>query len=194
MASNEIPMIDFAPFLNGSDKISVAKALDSACRDVGFLVLTGHGVSSDIIQRTNKISQEFFALPDGDKMRLFLGEAAKGYIPPGGEALEQTLDKDSQPNPYEALAVGPRSDAEDRKLNDNLWPDVPADLRATWIEYYEAVESFINHLMQAFAIGLGLDEQFFQPFVDQHSSYLRATNYPEHNTPQAPGQERAGEH
>jgi len=192
--SKKIPLIDFAPFLNGDDKLSVAQAIDSACCDVGFLILTGHGVPSDLINRTNSVSQQFFAQSDEQKMEFFLGEAAKGYIPPGGEALEQTLDKESQPNPYEAFAVGPRSDPQDIELNDNLWPAEPAALRRIWIEYYQAVEQLIDKLMQAFALGLSLDEDFFVRYADRHGSYLRSTNYPELNAPLSPGQVRAGEH
>lgn len=43
---NAIPVIDIAPLVNGSSAqaAAVAKALGTACRDVGFFYVTGHGV------------------------------------------------------------------------------------------------------------------------------------------------------
>ena len=193
--NSPIPLIDFGPFIDGSDKSGVAHAIDSACRDIGFLVLTGHGVALETIAKTNAVSERFFALPDEQKMQYYLRTAAKGYIPPGGETLEQTLDKaEKAPNPYEAFAIGPRTGPQDTELSDNLWPSEPSDLQTIWLEYYQALEALATQLMQAFALSLGLAEHHFDRLVDQHASYLRATRYPELDTPLPRGQVRAGEH
>lgn len=41
-----IPIIDISPFIAGDAAGSreVARAVDQACREVGFLLVTGHGV------------------------------------------------------------------------------------------------------------------------------------------------------
>ncbi len=39
-----VPLLDFSAFRHG-DRAAFARALDAACRDIGFLVLTGHEVS-----------------------------------------------------------------------------------------------------------------------------------------------------
>lgn len=43
MANSFVPVIDIAPFLAGgaADKARVAAELDAACRDIGFLVISG---------------------------------------------------------------------------------------------------------------------------------------------------------
>ena len=193
--SSTVPLIDFGPFIDGSNKSGVANAIEAACRDIGFLVLTGHGVAAETIAQMSAISQRFFALDDTEKMRYHLRTDAKGYIPSGGETLEQTLDKEQKaPNPYEAFAVGPRSNVADVDLSDNVWPEHPADLRRIWITYYQALETLATQLIRAFALALGLDEHHFDQLIDHHASYLRATHYPELATPLPAGQVRAGEH
>jgi isopenicillin N synthase-like dioxygenase len=47
MAPQQVPTIDIAPFLNGDDetKKEVAELVRQACEDIGFFVITGHGVA-----------------------------------------------------------------------------------------------------------------------------------------------------
>jgi isopenicillin N synthase-like dioxygenase len=47
-----VPIIDIAPYRTGAEvrKRAVAQKIDEACRDIGFLVIAGHGVSADLIQ------------------------------------------------------------------------------------------------------------------------------------------------
>jgi non-haem dioxygenase in morphine synthesis N-terminal len=52
-----------------SEKLKIARQIDAACRDIGFLVITGHGVSSDLIERTQEVSRAFFDLPEAMKRR-----------------------------------------------------------------------------------------------------------------------------
>ncbi len=41
-----VPIIDMSPFYTGSpaERAALAAEVDRACRDIGFLVITGHGV------------------------------------------------------------------------------------------------------------------------------------------------------
>ena len=60
-----VPIIDIAPYWTGAEvrKRAVAQKIDEACRDIGFLVIAGHGVSADLIQAIDDVSREFFDLP-----------------------------------------------------------------------------------------------------------------------------------
>jgi isopenicillin N synthase-like dioxygenase len=68
---SRIPLIDIQPFLQGSDmqKDEVALAVDRACRDVGFLVIAGHGVSAELRSEVEKAMMSFFSLPVELKQR-----------------------------------------------------------------------------------------------------------------------------
>jgi isopenicillin N synthase-like dioxygenase len=66
-----VPIIDISGYFEGAtaEKLKIARQIDSACRDIGFLVITGHGVSSDLIERTQRVSRAFFDLPEAIKRR-----------------------------------------------------------------------------------------------------------------------------
>src|SRR5580693_3211496 len=60
-----VPVIDIGPYLAGTPegKRRVAGELDRACRDVGFYVIVGHAVDSQLIMQLESVSREFFNLP-----------------------------------------------------------------------------------------------------------------------------------
>ena len=68
----DVPVIDIAPFLQGgvADRAAVAERVGRACRDIGFLVIQGHGVSPALRRRMGEISRAFFDLPLAEKMRV----------------------------------------------------------------------------------------------------------------------------
>ncbi|HEX2114359.1 MAG TPA: 2-oxoglutarate and iron-dependent oxygenase domain-containing protein, partial [Alphaproteobacteria bacterium] len=86
MPLDRIPVIDFAPFLAGSDadKRQVAKAIREACEQVGFLYLANHGVPQAKIDAVFAAARRFFALPEARKMDPALRvtpQRTRGYQP-----------------------------------------------------------------------------------------------------------------
>jgi isopenicillin N synthase-like dioxygenase len=61
--------------------------------------------------------------------------------------------------------------------------------------YYDALAGLVARVMSAMALGLGLDDEYFTPFIDRHTSALRVLHYPDlrgHDVES--GQLRAGAH
>lgn len=203
-----VPVIDVAPFLHGgsSDKHAVAKAIDQACRDIGFLVISGHGVADSLLAEVHRTSREFFDLSLEEKMKVARPgpSISRGYVPVEGESVGRSRDsEDYSGDLNESFMIGPvdlpdpnYAFAEDAGAHfaPNLWPTLPADLKGIYIEYYEAMGQLATSLMSMFAIALGLDEKYFASSVDRHISRLRVRNYPAPSTPPKPGQLRAGAH
>ncbi len=69
-AENAIPTIDLTALRSGGDaeKRAVARQIDTACRDTGFFMVTGHGVPADLITTARQRAIDFFALPDEEKI------------------------------------------------------------------------------------------------------------------------------
>jgi isopenicillin N synthase-like dioxygenase len=92
----DVPVIDIAPFLQGdaADKAAVAEQVGRACRDIGFLVIQGHGVSPALRQRMGEVSRAFFDLPLVEKMRVArpARDVARGYIGLDEESLARSRD------------------------------------------------------------------------------------------------------
>jgi len=50
MTLQYVPIIDLAPYFAGTPegKLQVARAVDQACRDIGFLVITNHQIPTEL--------------------------------------------------------------------------------------------------------------------------------------------------
>ena len=74
MVLQQVPIIDIAPFLNGDGggddkgKRQVAEQVRKAYEDIGFFVVTGHGIAPNLITEVNYVSKQFFDLPHEEKM------------------------------------------------------------------------------------------------------------------------------
>jgi isopenicillin N synthase-like dioxygenase len=204
----DVPVIDIAPFLRGvsADKARVAEQVGRACRDIGFLVIQGHGVDPVLSERMRAVSRTFFDLPLVEKARVArpAKDVARGYIALDEESLARSRDPGAYGSDLnESLMIGPvdpppAADAETlaagRHFAPNLWPERPAELRETWTAYYRTMGSLAANLMRIFALALGLPEGFFDTKIDKHISRLRVRDYPAQRTAPAPGQIRAGAH
>jgi isopenicillin N synthase-like dioxygenase len=53
-----VPVIDIAPYLTGDEagRRQVAAAVDRACRDIGFLVISGHGIAPELVDETRAVA------------------------------------------------------------------------------------------------------------------------------------------
>jgi len=204
----DVPVIDIAPFLGGApaDKARVAEQVGRACRDIGFLVIQGHGVDPVLSERMRAVSRAFFDLPLAEKARVArpAKDVARGYIALDEESLARSRDPGAYGSDLnESLMIGPVDRppaayadalAAGRHFAPNLWPERPAELRDIWTAYYRTMGSLAANLMRIFALALGLPEGFFDTKIDKHISRLRVRNYPAQSVAPAPGQIRAGAH
>ncbi len=201
-----VPVIDLTPYRDGTNKLSVARAVDRACREIGFLVISGHGVPTEFVERTRAAGRAFFDLPLAEKQRVARPAAtvARGYIGMEEESVGRARDPNATAGDLnESLMIGP-VDAPDAAyaaaggphFAPNLWPAEPPELRQAWSGYYRAMGHLAETLMRIFALALGRDEHFFDALIDRHISRLRVRNYPAPApaSPPLPGQIRAGAH
>ena len=65
-----VPVVNIAPFLSGDAvaKRKIAAAVNQACEDIGFWVMTGHGVDSRLCNEVFDIGRAFFDLPVDEKL------------------------------------------------------------------------------------------------------------------------------
>jgi isopenicillin N synthase-like dioxygenase len=203
-----VPVIDISPFRLGgeADKQAVADAVNRACRDIGFLVIRGHGVDPALIERTRAVSRAFFDLPAADKLRVARPsvDVARGYIGVDEESLARSRDPAAYGSDLnESFMIGPVdpppaeyafAPAAGRHFAPNIWPERPVELREVWSDYYRSMGALAELLMRIFARALGLPERYFDDKVDRHISRLRVRNYPAQLVPPEPGQIRAGAH
>ena len=203
---DSIPVVDIAPFAEGSakDREAVAHQVDGACSSLGFLIISGHGVADGLIDDMRRVSFAYFDRPLEEKIKLRMpADRYRGYISLGSEALSYSLDQESPPDFKESFSIGPvdfpddayhRAAAPGKFFAANLWPESPPGFRPVWESYYREMDRVATALMRIFAVGLGMEEHYFDDKVDRHITNFSVLHYPEQAREPLPGQLRAGAH
>lgn len=207
MKMTAIPVIDIAPFLEGTPdgRRKVAAEIRKAGEEIGFFVIKGHGVEQPIIEETYDAAASFFRLPVEDKRAILQppGNIPRGYTPFKGETLAAGLGTAAPGDLKEMIDIGPvdvpggeyySGPEAGYYFYDNLWPAKPAGFQPVMERYYRRMNRLANDLMAIFAHALDLPENFFFDKLDKNISALRLICYPEQAEPPEPGQLRSGAH
>ena len=208
MTMMSVPVIDIAPSFSGDPaaKAAVANEIDQACRDIGSLVITGHGIPTSLIDRVYAVSRDFFDLPISEKMKCQrpAPDQIAGYLRKVSEASQYGLGVESPPVLNESLSIGPidvdranpyySCSKVGRLFAPNVWPGSLPGLRDAWTEWFRIMEVLARDLMRLFALALDLPEHFFDDKIDRHISIFRAINYPDQGEAPLPNEYRLGAH
>jgi isopenicillin N synthase-like dioxygenase len=102
--SNDFPVIDLgavreAP-VSAAVQRDIARQIASACEEIGFFAVTGHGVPDQVIAELVAQSYAFFDLPLAEKLtvRRPRPEQNRGYITPGEENLARLQGDETPPD------------------------------------------------------------------------------------------------
>ena len=175
-----IATLDFARFLHGdaADKARFAEEFAGALKEIGFAVLTGHGVVPALYDEMEQTVLDLFtATPLKEKMRFRAarhGSVAQGYFP-----IEETSE--IHPDLVEgwvwcrrAFDMPQRRDAPFRP--EDYWPDrrFERDFRRLALAH----EALFKPIAQAMLQGLGCDPHLLDTKLTETNFGLRANYYP----------------
>lgn len=180
-----LPVIDLNKFSNASleERRAIAQDVGTACETMGFIYVSNHGVSAEIIAATRSAMEAFFGRPIDQKMAFERPRGRyRGYIPVSD--FTETADG-RPPVHYEAFLVGsdvretdPAVAASKGLLIPNIWPDTPADFREVVSAYWQGVENIGTELLKAFALALGnQDENSLTRLFSQPLSNISLLHY-----------------
>ncbi len=176
-----IPVVDLNDFVKGDSKQKAAfvQQLGEAYEDVGFVAVKNHGIPASLIADLYKYVQQFFSLPSEKKKKFENPELAgqRGYTSFGKEHAKGS----DAPDLKEFFQYG-QTVANDHKLKseypDNVRVDDIAGFNETLFKAYRALEKSGKYLLQAIALYLHLDENYFDDFIEEGNSIVRAIHYP----------------
>ncbi len=105
-----VPVIDISPWRNGDPaaRRALAAEVDRTCREIGFMVIGGHGVDPELIAAVESVSRAFFDLPLEEKMRIVrpAPDVTRGYMPMKAEVLVRSRGGNAPGDLNESLMIG----------------------------------------------------------------------------------------
>ncbi|CAF0835749.1 unnamed protein product [Adineta ricciae] len=183
----QIPLIDFGPFLHGTDedRQHVADQIGEVCHNVGFFYLSNHDVPSSLVERVYKEAERFFAQSIEEKMKLYIGSCPyknnRGYTP----MLEEKLSPKGDLKEGFDLAMELPADDQDRTDRDatlygpNFWPEnLPGFRECIYDEYYLSMVVLGHRVLEAFALSLHLPFDYFKSMCRKPMVTMRLLHYP----------------
>lgn len=181
MSTITIPSIDLADFIGGdeSKKRQFYLSLGKAYEEVGFVAVKNHGIDDQLVARFYQLVEAFFALPTDTKLAYEKAElnGQRGYTSFGREHAKGS----EAPDLKEFWQFGQTVNENSALYNEypaNIEVDELPDFNATGKALYAAFEKSGIHLLQAIALYLGLAEDYFDGWVKEGNSILRAIHYP----------------
>ena len=95
---NQLPIIDIAPLYSDDQAAwqAIAQHIDQACREWGFFYIKGHPISAERIEQVVGAAQQFFALPQAEKLKIDITQTRhhRGYGAIATEQLDPNLPSD----------------------------------------------------------------------------------------------------
>lgn len=186
----QIQTFDLARYLQGGtrDRQKFAEEFGAAVQEIGFSVLTGHGVDTDLYKEMNDRTEEFFTTTSLDEKMRFraerYGSVSQGYFP-----IRETSD--IHPDLVEGWVWCRRAfDMPQNRENDFRWQDFwpAAKYEPVFRKLAVAHEALIKPITQAMFQGIGCEPHLYDEKLTETNFGLRLNYYP----PLQPADEESG--
>ncbi|MFZ4862527.1 isopenicillin N synthase family dioxygenase [Sphingobacterium sp. Mn56C] len=199
MALINIPRLDLQHFTvgNATERTQFIQDIGKAFNETGFVTIANHGLSPELIDELYQVVKDFFDLPQAIKDKYEIPGLAgqRGYTTKGKEKAKDAKTPDLK----EFWQRGQTIVGEEYSKSD--FPDNPvveesARFNAVTAEIYKKLEDAGRNLLKAIAAYLDLEENYFEKYVINGNSILRAIHYFPIENPEAlsPDAVRAGAH
>lgn len=176
-----IPVIDLAEFTNDDafHKTAFVQQLGKAYEDVGFVAIKNHGISDELIADLYKHVQQFFSLPLEQKRKYEIPELAgqRGYTSFGKEHAKGS-DAPDLKEFFQYGQIVPEDHPLKNEYPDNVSVNEVDGFDETFFKAYRAFEKSGKALLHAIALFLQVDENYFDEYIEDGNSIVRAIHYP----------------
>ena len=193
----ELPRFDLGE-LEGAAGAGERERLRRAARDIGAVLVAGHGVGEATAAALLEVSRKFFNLPQAerDAIDMIHSPYFRGYSAVGTERTlgEPDLREQLDVGPEEApVALGAGDPPYLRLCGPNLWPPALPELRGIVLEWMRIMRDVSTRVTASLVESIGLPrDTLADGFAGQPHERLKIIKYP----PAAPSgtQQGVGEH
>lgn len=174
-----IPRVDLNDFLSQdpSKKNAFVNALGEAFENIGFVILKGHYLTKTQTDLLYREINAFFDLTEAQKQAYEIEGLAgqRGYTSFGKESAKGRTEGDLKEfwhfGQYRKKENGP-------VYPDNIIIKESDGFNAIGKEVFQTLEKTGQSILQAIALHLNLEENYFDDYVAYGNSILRAIHYP----------------
>ncbi|WP_372742768.1 isopenicillin N synthase family dioxygenase [Neptunomonas sp.] len=174
---SEIPIIDIAALIDGSNPMKVADEIGYVCENIGLLYIKNHGVDKQLIKDAYAQAQAFLNLPLEQKQQLNIinsGQTLRGYIPMYADNVDPENTRDFK----ECFDFGLNETSISPFFGPNLIPEQPASFKETFEQYHDAMMTLSRRLIRAIALSLKLPADYFEKLQKKPITIQRLLHYP----------------
>jgi len=181
----EIPIIDIFSLLGVNDNPKsvrkTRKEIEDACKNIGFFYVKNHQIPQKHLDAVISVMEEFFNLPQEEKMKIHIGKSAifRGYTPLGNELTNDKYDW------HECVDFGldlhsnhPSVIKGEQLVGYNQWPENLPNFKKVMERHWNLMIILGRRITEGLAMSLGLERNYFAPFMSKSHSFMRILNYP----------------
>eukprot|EP01093_Parvamoeba_rugata_P018817 TRINITY_DN8157_c0_g1_i1.p1 TRINITY_DN8157_c0_g1~~TRINITY_DN8157_c0_g1_i1.p1 ORF type:complete len:317 (+),score=70.45 TRINITY_DN8157_c0_g1_i1:97-1047(+) len=176
-----VPSVDLSDFLSDDPKRK-QKFIDEigkAFEEIGFVALSGHFLSDELVDSLYAEIKDFFNLPsevkDGYQIEGIGGQ--RGYTSFGKEHAKGRKEGDLKEFWHFGQYVE-NNDALEKEYPANVMVKELPQFNKVGKETYKMLEKTAKYVLRALALHLNLDEFYFDEFIKNGNSILRPIHYP----------------
>ena len=188
--SNLIPELSFKDIEKG-DTYSI-NLLNDALSNHGFFSITEHGLSKELIKNCYKSSIDFFNL-DFETKNTYSSvgsKGARGYTPKGIETAVGEKIADQKEFWHHGPVI---DDTYDKKIPKNITIKEIKDFNKHFDSLYSEIHLIGSRVLKVIALSLGLQQDYFDSWIEKGNSLLRSIHYPPVDSYSNPHRARAHE-
>ncbi len=185
---DHIPIVNVAAAYDGSHGAvdALAQELAGTLEAIGFAYISGHAVSSGLVNGLRNEARSFFALPMADKQAIAINQWHRGYMAPNSSLIvTSSVAEVAKPNQSESVLIMHELASDDPDFatgkplqGPNQWPASQPALREAALAYMGALEDLGRRIVHLIARGLGLPDTYFDPHFERPTTFLRLLHYP----------------
>ena len=176
-----IPSVDLKDFVSGDPKRKekFVEEIGAAFEDIGFVALSGHFLSDELVENLYAEIKKFFNLPQEVKDRYEIEGIGgqRGYTSFGKEHAKGKKEGDLKEFWHFGQYVEDNAKLE-AEYPDNVTVEELPDFNEVGKETYKMLEKTAKYVLRALALHLGLEETYFDYYIKNGNSILRPIHYP----------------
>lgn len=176
-----IPSVDLQDFVSGNPerKKKFIKEIGSAFENIGFVALSGHFLSDELVENLYAEIKKFFDLPQETKNKYEIEGIGgqRGYTSFGKEHAKGRKEGDLKEFWHFGQYVEDNPKLKEEYPDNVMVTELPK-FNEVGKETYRMLEKTAQYVLRALALHLDLEETYFDEYIKNGNSILRPIHYP----------------